>query len=412
LSIKKVVLKPGKDKSARRRHPWVFSGAIDTIIDAKDGVQEGEVVEVLSSDKETLGFGFWADASIAVKIFTFEKTAPTKDLWKTKIRDAITLRQKIGLTLDPKTTMYRVVNAEGDGLPGVIVDRYDNALVIQYQNTGAQLIADDIETALKEHFGQEISIIYRKASKNDTQAADPATLYRLGEKSDQPIALENGYKFIIDWERGQKTGFFLDQRSNRELVKRFSKDRTVLNAFSYSGGFSVYALAGGALSVDSVDASKDALKLCEENIGLNCEKNNIQKFTNHESTTSPITPVHNVICDDCLTYLRNIDQKYDLIILDPPAFAKHRDAIRGAVDGYRDINRLAIKSIKPDGIIFTFSCSQLITKEQFQETVFSAASQAGRDVQIIYRLGQSEDHPFSIFHLEGEYLKGLVLRVT
>mgnify|MGYP000092787405 CR=1 FL=1 len=387
--MKIIKLKPGKDKPVRRMHPWVFSGALEKI---PSDVDDGEIVYLADSSGEIIATGYFCTGSIALKLFSFEKIEITYEFWLKKLKQALLLRESLGLVNSQNTNMTRLINAEGDGFPGVIADLYGDALVIHYQTRGAFLIAADIEKSIQELLPHIKSIFVKDYS------SDGKTSYHLGSKPERHITKENGFKFLIDWEEGQKTGFFIDQRNNRKLLGSLCADRTVLNTFSYSGGFSVYALGAGAKEVHSVDASKKAIALCEENIALNFPNNSLG--TKHKSFT-----------DDCLTYLRNIQNQYDLIILDPPAFAKHRDAVRGAIDGYRDINRLAIKSIKPNGIIFTFSCSQLVSRDLFQEAVFSGASQANRKVQIIHRLSQSEDHPFSIYHPEGEYLKGFVLRV-
>jgi 23S rRNA (cytosine1962-C5)-methyltransferase len=380
-----ITLKPSKERSAKRFHPWIFSGALSRV---PNNIEDGEVVKVVSSDEEVLGYGFYGSGSISVKLCSFGDVPLDSGLWQRRIADAYRLRESLGLGPNKATNMYRLVNAEGDSLPGLIIDVYGDAAVVHCHHAGYETFEAEILEALNQ-VTPFINVIYWKNVGGEAEGGK----YIKGQRNDTHVALEHGNKFFIDWETGQKTGFFLDQRSNRKLIGDLSKGRRVLNAFSYSGGFSVYALKNGATLVDSVDSSEKATDLCNKNIELNALSN------------------HRAIKADCLTYLRDIKGNYDLIVLDPPAFAKHKNAVDGALSGYRDINRLAFKALPKDGILATFSCSQLVSKDMFQESVFSAAAQVGRSVQIIYRMSQTEDHPISIYHREGEYLKGLVLRV-
>jgi len=382
-----ISLKPGKERSAKRLHPWIFSGAIKT---TPPGLTEGDIVKVTASNGASLGSGFYGSSSISVKLCAFGNTELNDEFWSEQFRKAFSLRQALGLI--KAENMYRLINAEGDGIPGLIIDIYGNAAVIQAHHQGISSIKEQIVNSLEQLYGAELEIIYWQNLFSKNEEGE----YLKGSKPSEHIVLENNLKFAIDWEDGQKTGFFIDQRRNRNLVSELTPGKKVLNAFSYSGGFSAYALKTGALEVTSVDSSEKANILCKRNIELNFGD----------------TKTHTTVKEDCLTYLRNIYQKFDFIILDPPAFAKHRGAVDGAMAGYRDINRLAMKALPSGGLLATFSCSQLVSRDMFQEAVFTAAIQADRKAQIIHRLGQSEDHPFSAFHPEGEYLKGLVLRIS
>ncbi len=390
-----IILKSGKDQSLLRYHPWVFSGAIKKI---KGPVSEGCVVQVYSNKDEFLGIGHYQIGSIAVRVFSFEDIIPDDLFWKDKIKTAYNLRLQLGLIDDSNTNTYRLINAEGDGLPGLIVDFYNGVAVMQMHSIGMYLIREKLAALLKEFLGDKLTAVYDKSSKTLPFKADLGAQneYVLGEASgqDQQV-LEHGLKFNVNWETGQKTGFFIDQRENRKLVEQYSKNRDVLNMFCYTGGFSFYAMRGGAKSVHSVDSSAKAIDLTNENIELN----------------NPGDERHKAIAVDAFDYLSEIKDKYDLIILDPPAFAKHRDAMHRALQGYKRINARAFEQIRPGGIVFTFSCSQVVSKDKFREAVFSAAAISKRKVKVLEQLTQHADHPISIYHPEGEYLKGLVLYV-
>jgi 23S rRNA (cytosine1962-C5)-methyltransferase len=392
-SFIKVTLKHGKDQSIRRNHPWVFSGAIQRI----DGKPEnGDIIEVADIKGETLGFAHYSEGSIAARIFHFGKNIDLENIWEKKISDAFELRMKLGLTGNEATTIYRLIHGEGDGLPGLIIDIYGNTAVIQCHSSGMYKLRERFVDALKKVFGEHLEAIYDKSAEklHHKDDAAPVNSYLYGKAADT-VAYEYGHAFKIDWEEGQKTGFFIDQRENRRLLQEMSAGKKVLNTFCYTGGFSVFALKGGAQMVHSLDSSQKALDLTEENIRLN----NIDPNK------------HSVIKADAVEYLKNIDVDYDVIVLDPPAFAKHLSARHKAVQGYLRINEAAMRQIKPGGIIFTFSCSQAVDKQLFTNTVIAAAIAAKRDVKILHQLHQPADHPISAFHPEGEYLKGLVVMV-
>jgi 23S rRNA (cytosine1962-C5)-methyltransferase len=389
----KVILKSGKDEAVRRFHPWVFSGAIKKM---SCEPQEGDVVEVYSNHDEYLGTGHYQASSISIRVFSFQQVEPDYEFWKTKLVKAFEYRKELGLVDNPETNVYRLVHAEGDGLPGLIIDYYNGTIVMQTHSIGMHLIREMFVEALKEIYGEKLKAIYDKSSETLPKSANlnQKDGYLFG-KSDTNEVLEYGHKFIVEWEAGQKTGFFVDQRENRKLLEKYVKDKTVLNTFSYTGGFSVYALKAGAAEVHSVDSSKKAIELTEKNILAN----NLDAAKQQS------------IQADAIDYLKDIDGKYDVIILDPPAFAKHHDAMHNALQGYKRINLQAIKQIKKGGFIFTFSCSQVVDKFHFYSTVASAAILSGRNVKVIHQLSQPADHPVSAFHPEGEYLKGLVLFV-
>jgi 23S rRNA (cytosine1962-C5)-methyltransferase len=388
-----VVLKSGKEQSLQRFHPWIFSGAINEIIGK---VEEGDVVEVVSNKKEFLAMGHVQIGSIAVRIFSFEKVEPDFVFWKGKLDRALDVRKKLGLVDNDQTNVYRLVHGEGDGMPGLIVDFYNGTAVIQAHSAGMFVIRETLAKALKEVMGDRLVAVYDKSEKTVPFKADlePKDGYLLGESKVFEVQ-EYGNRFNVDWVEGQKTGFFVDQRENRRLVQEYSKDRKVLNMFCYSGGFSFYAMRGGAKVVHSVDSSAKAIELTNENVKLNFPED-----TRHESFVA-----------DCFDYMDKNQGKYDLIILDPPAFAKHRGALPQALKGYKRLNLKAFQQIAPGGIVFTFSCSQVVTKDKFREAVFSAAAISGRKVRILNQLVQPADHPVDIYHPEGEYLKGLVLYV-
>ncbi|MBQ5913501.1 MAG: class I SAM-dependent rRNA methyltransferase [Alistipes sp.] len=394
----KIYLRRGKEESLLRRHPWIFSGAIERV-ECKDEIKEGEIVEVYTKAGDFIARGHYQIGSIAVRVLTFEKDEKIdQEWWNKRIAIAHDVRRSLSLTENEKTNCYRLIHGEGDSLPGLVVDVYDTTAVVQCHSVGMYLSRMAIAEAVRNTYGERITAIYDKSSqtvpfKAGLNAVDGYIWGSSDHKSH--VVYENGEKFLVNWEEGQKTGFFLDQRQNRELVKHYAKGRTVLNTFCYTGGFSVYAASGGALEVCSVDASERAVKLAEENMRLN--------FGPEYK--------HEAVAADAVEYIKQIGNKYDLIILDPPAFAKHHKVLGNAMQGYKRINARALSQIKSGGILFTFSCSQAVSKELFRTTVFSAAAIAGRKVRILHQLTQPADHPINIYHPEGEYLKGLVLYV-
>lgn len=391
----KVYLKPGKEESLKRFHPWVFSGAIARI-DGKP--EEGEIVEVYTSKKDFIARGHFQIGSIAVRVLTFrEDETIDNSFWRRKLATAREMRRSIGLIGRTDNNTYRLVHGEGDNLPGLVIDIYARTAVMQAHSAGMHMERMQIAEALTEVMQGEVDNIYYKSETTLPYKADlfPENGFLKGESTDN-VATEYGLNFHIDWLKGQKTGFFVDQRENRSLLEKYAHGRTVLNMFCYTGGFSVYAMRGGALSVHSVDSSAKAIELTNKNIGLNF----------------PDDPRHKAFAEDAFKFLEQMDDNaYDLIVLDPPAFAKHRDALRNALMGYRKLNARAFGKIKPGGILFTFSCSQAVSKEQFRTAVFTAAAMSGRSVRILHQLTQPADHPVNIYHPEGEYLKGLVLYV-
>ncbi len=395
LERSKIILSSGKDQSLRRFHPWVFSGAIKKI---KGPVMEGDVVDVYSNQDEYLGTGHIQDGTIAVRVFSFEQVNPDIEFWKDKIRKAFVYRKNIGIADNATTNVYRLLYAEGDGLPGLIVDFYNGVAVLQAHSIGMHVQRIEIAKALKEVMGDQLKAVYDKSSEALYRNKEGAGLeipnsYILGEPQGIGEVIENGNRFYVDWENGQKTGFFVDQRDNRALVAKYAKDKSVCNTFCYTGGFSVYAALAGAKEVHSVDSSKKAMALTDQNIELNGIKN------------------HTSFVMDTFDFLKDKDNQYDLIILDPPAFAKHMSAKHNAVMGYKRLNAEAIRIIKPGGILFTFSCSQVVDRRLFFDTIMSAAIVAKRNVRVIHHMTQPADHPVNIFHPEGEYLKGLVVYV-
>lgn len=397
--IPQVFLRRGKEESLLRRHPWIFSGAIDYIkAEEESEIAEGALVEVYDYKGEFIAQGHYQIGSIAVRVLSFERGEIDQAWWNRRIAVAHDVRRVLGLTENPATTCYRLVHGEGDSLPGLVVDIYGTTAVLQCHSVGMYRSRQMIAEAIRTTYTGRIEAIYDKSSqtlpfKANLCAVD-GYLWGASDHTSQ-IVLENGEKFWVNWEQGQKTGFFLDQRENRELVKRYAKGRTVLNTFCYTGGFSVYALAGGAREVCSVDSSERAVALATENMRLNFGEG------------AP----HTEVAADAVEYLRDIGDRYDLIILDPPAFAKHHKVLGNAMQGYKRLNARALSQIRPGGILFTFSCSQAVSKELFRTTVFSAAAIAGRKVRILHQLTQPADHPINIYHPEGEYLKGLVLYV-
>lgn len=394
-----IVLRRGKEESLQRWHPWIFSGAIDHIkAEEASEITEGALVEVYTSADTFIALGHYQIGSIAVRVLTFKQETIDQAWWNHRIGIAHDVRRTLGLTHNPSTTCYRLIHGEGDSLPGLVVDIYGSTAVVQCHSVGMYLSRMEIAAAIREVYGERITAIYDKSSQtipfNANLGAVDGYLWGKAERTSQTV-MENGEKFLVNWEKGQKTGFFLDQRENRELVKRYSQGRTVLNTFCYTGGFSVYALSGGAKEVCSVDSSERAVSLAAENMKLNFGEN-----ANHSEVAA-----------DAIEYLKDIGDRYDLIILDPPAFAKHHKVLGNAMQGYKRLNARAMSQIRPGGILFTFSCSQAVTKELFRTTVFSAAAIAGRKVRILHQLTQPADHPINIYHPEGEYLKGLVLYV-
>ena len=393
-----VHLRRGKEESLLRRHPWVFSGAIDHIAEGDKALAEGDVVDVITKGGEFIARGHYQIGSIAVRVLTFAEEAIDAKWWEERIAHAKALRESLGMVNNRDTTCYRLVHGEGDLLPGLVVDVYGRPAVEQCHTVGMYHSRLLIAEAIRKAYGEEIEAIYDKSSQTLPFKADLGAIdgYLWG-RSENPdaVVLENGLKFKVNWEEGQKTGFFIDQRVNRDLVRQYSRGRKVLNTFCYTGGFSVAALAGGATEVVSIDLSERAVKLADENVRLNFGQE----------------AKHEAIACNAVEYLKDIDSDYDLIILDPPAFAKHHKVLGNALQGYKKINARALQKIRPGGILFTFSCSQAVSRELFRTTIFTAAAIAGRKVRIIGQLTQPADHPINIYHPEGEYLKGLVVYV-
>ncbi len=393
MIYKKVFLKPGKEESLKRFHPWVFSGAIHHL---EGEPEEGEIVDVYTSKKEFIACGHFQIGSIAVRVLSFVQEEIGYDYWKQRLEVAYRMRQALGLAENPQNNTYRLVHGEGDNLPGLIIDVYGKTAVMQAHSAGMHVDRMIIADALSEVMGGKIENIYYKSETTLPYKADlgPENGFIKGG-SPENVAMEYGLKFHVDWLKGQKTGFFVDQRENRHLLEQYAKGRNVLNMFCYTGGFSFYAMRGGANLVHSVDSSSKAIDLTNQNVELNF----------------PGDTRHQAFAEDAFKYLDRMGDQYDLIILDPPAFAKHRDALRNALRGYSKLNAKAFEKIKPGGILFTFSCSQVVDKKDFRNAVFTAAAQSGRKVRILHQLTQPADHPVNIYHPEGEYLKGLVLYV-
>lgn len=394
MSYKKVFLKPGKEESLKRFHPWVFSGAIARV---EGEPEEGEVVDVYTSKKEFIACGHFQIGSIAVRVLSFRQEPIDHAFWVRRLQVAKDLRCALGVLGNPQNNTYRLVHGEGDNLPGLIIDVYDHTTVMQAHSAGMHLDRMAVAEALEEVMGDVIQHIYYKSETTLPFKADLLATENGFLKGGSPenVAMENGLKFHVDWLKGQKTGFFVDQRENRALLERYAKGRNVLNMFCYTGGFSFYAMRGGANLVHSVDSSAKAIDLTNENVSLNF----------------PGDTRHQAFAEDAFKFLDRMGDQYDLIILDPPAFAKHRDALRNALRGYTKLNAKAFEKIRPGGILFTFSCSQVVNKQDFRNAVFTAAAQSGRSVRILHQLTQPGDHPVNIYHPEGEYLKGLVLYV-
>ena len=396
LSI--VALRRGKEESLERRHPWVFSGAIEKITEGSKPLAEGDVVDVVTKQGDFIARGHYQIGSIAVRVLTFEKEAIDQQWWNNRVAKAKELRETIGMVGNSSTTCYRLIHGEGDLLPGLVVDIYGTTAVVQCHSVGMYLSRHAIVEAIREAYGELIEAIYDKSSQTLPYKAELGAIdgYLWGRNPEKEnVVLENGLKFKVNWEEGQKTGFFIDQRENRDLVRQYSRGRRVLNTFCYTGGFSVAALAGGATEVVSIDLSERAVKLADENMKLNFGED------------AP----HQAIACNAVEYLKDIDEDFDLIILDPPAFAKHHKVLGNALQGYKKINVRALQKIRPGGILFTFSCSQAVSRDLFRTTIFTAAAIAGRRVRIIGQLTQPADHPINIYHPEGEYLKGLVVYV-
>lgn len=398
---KTVILKKRKESSILRFHPWIFSGAIERV---DDGVEEGDIVRVVGHDRKFLAVGHYQIGSIAVRILSFDDITIDADFWRTRLKKAYEVRQSIGVIrngsselITPEVnTTYRLVHGEGDNLPGLIIDIYGDTAVMQAHSVGMHVCRQAVAEALVDVMGDNLHAIYYKS---ETTLPFKANLGQengfIYGSTENNIAIENGLKFHIDWLKGQKTGFFVDQRENRALLEHYAHGRSVLNMFCYTGGFSVYALRGGARLVHSVDSSAKAIELTRANVDLNF----------------PGDSRHEAYAEDAFKYLDEHDDTYDLIVLDPPAFAKHRKALRNGLRGYTRLNVKGLQKIRHGGILFTFSCSQVVTKDNFREAVFTAAAQTGRRVRILHQLHQPADHPINIYHPEGEYLKGLVLYV-
>ena len=389
-----IYLKRGKDESLRRFHPWVFSGAIHHL---DQQPAEGDLVRVLTAEGDFIAVGHWQIGSIAVRVLTFADEPIDDAFWRRRLQVALDVRRSIRVADTPRNDTYRLVHGEGDNLPGLVIDIYGATAVVQAHSVGMHVMRQQVAQALKDVMGERLQNIFYKS---ETTLPFKAGLgqengFLLGGSPDD-VAMENGLRFHIDWLRGQKTGFFVDQRDNRSLLEHYSAGRRVLNMFCYTGGFSVYAMRGGAALVHSVDSSAKAVDLVNANVELNF----------------PGDDRHEAFAEDAFRFLQQMEQDaYDLIILDPPAFAKHKDALRNALKGYTRLNLRAFEKIRPGGILFTFSCSQAVSKDQFRMAVFTAAAQSGRNVRILHQLHQPADHPINIYHPEGEYLKGLVLYV-
>ena len=389
---KQIQLRKGKDESLRRFHPWVFSGAIQRM---DEDIEEGEIVRVVTNTGDFIAVGHYQQGSIAVRVLSFSDVQIDDEFWHSRLLSALTMRQAIGIADNADNNTYRLVHGEGDNLPGLIIDVYGQPAVMQAHSIGMHLCRKQIARALVDVMDSRISHIYYKSETTlPFMTADDMNGFLYGN-SDDNIATENGLKFRVDWLKGQKTGFFVDQRENRSLLEHYAKGKRVLNMFCYTGGFSFYAMRGGAMLVHSVDSSAKAIELTKQNVELNF----------------PGDARHEAYCEDAFKYLEQAGSNYNLIILDPPAFAKHRGALHNALKGYTRLNQKAFEKIEKGGILFTFSCSQVVTKDHFRNAVFTAAALAKRKVRILHQLHQPADHPINIYHPEGEYLKGLVLYV-
>lgn len=390
---RKIYLKKGKEESLKRFHPWIFSGAIQQ---TEGNIEEGEVVRVITAGGDFIAVGHYQIGSIAVRVLSFSDVEIDNEFWKSRLKSAFDMRRSIGIVDNPQNNTYRLVHGEGDNIPGLVIDVYGDTAVMQAHSVGIHQERMAIARCLVDVAGDRIKNVYYKSETTLPYKAE------LGQEdgfiiggSDDNVAMENGLKFHVDWLKGQKTGFFVDQRENRSLLEHFARGKKVLNMFCYTGGFSFYAMRGGAELVHSVDSSAKAIELTTRNVDMNF----------------PGDKRHEAFCEDAFKYLDRMGDRYDLIILDPPAFAKHRGALHNALKGYTRLNLKAFEKIQKGGILFTFSCSQVVTKDNFRNAVFTAAALAGRKVRILHQLHQPADHPINIFHPEGEYLKGLVLYV-
>ena len=390
---KNIYLKHGKEESLKRFHPWIFSGAIHHM---DDGIAEGDTVRVITADGDCIAVGHYQKGTITIRVLSFQDIVIDESFWRSRIQSALAMRECIGMANNPDNNTYRLVHGEGDCLPGLVIDCYGTTAVMQAHSVGMHVCREQICKALVDVMGERIRNVYYKS---ETTLPFKAALGQengfIYGHTDDNTAVENGLKFHVDWLKGQKTGFFVDQRENRLLLEYYAKGKSVLNMFCYTGGFSVYAMRGGAKIVHPVDSSAKAVELTNLNVAMNFPDDNR----------------HEAFCEDAFKYLDENDKKYDLIVLDPPAFAKHRMALHNALKGYIRLNIKGLQRIKPGGILFTFSCSQAVSKENFRNAVFTAAAQAGRNVRILHQLHQPADHPVNIYHPEGEYLKGLVLYV-
>ena len=388
-----IYLKHGKEESLKRFHPWIFSGAIHHM---DDGTAEGDTVRVITADGACIAVGHYQKGTITIRVLSFQDIVIDENFWRSRIQSALAMRECIGMANNPDNNTYRLVHGEGDCLPGLVIDCYGTTAVMQAHSVGMHVCREQICKVLVDVMGERIRNVYYKS---ETTLPFKAALGQengfIYGHTDDNTAVENGLKFHVDWLKGQKTGFFVDQRENRLLLEHYAKGKSVLNMFCYTGGFSVYAMRGGAKIVHSVDSSAKAVELTNLNVAMNFPDDNR----------------HEAFCEDAFKYLDENDKKYDLIVLDPPAFAKHRMALHNALKGYIRLNIKGLQRIKPGGILFTFSCSQAVSKENFRNAVFTAAAQAGRNVRILHQLHQPADHPVNIYHPEGEYLKGLVLYV-
>ncbi len=389
----KLILKPGKEKSVKRMHPWIFSGAIAK---TEGNIAEGDIVDLYDSENNFLAKGHYQPDSITLRILTFKNENINSEFWYNKLLNAINNRIECGLYNSETTNVFRLVHGEGDFLPGLIIDFYNGVAVMQCHSGGMYLNRIEIAEQLKKIMGEKLIAVYDKSDGTLPYkfTEKSANGFILGQANSEIEVLENRHKFIVNIVEGQKTGFFIDQRENRQLLAMYSKNKIIANMFSYTGGFSVYALIAGAQKVQSIDSSAKANELTIRNVVANNIHNN-----------------HEIITEDVLKYIENIDQKYNLIILDPPAFAKHNKNLNNALQAYKRLNAKAIRAIQKNGIIFTFSCSQVVSKNDFRQSVFAAAASTGRNVKILHQLSQPKDHPISVYHPEGEYLKGLVLLV-